>query len=973
MVRGTQRGEQKTSEYYFVITPQAAILLYKRNSPYAPVPSTDIARITELTADDKAILTHYAHGPTLVYTLPKLFLSLEQTKLPIAYSAWDFQKGHLVTLSRKTKLECELTMRRIITARGSQETFALNLRSAPAATHGERPLLARGDFAIFFGEHALSLHEFEDPLATLLSKIRRAPSFPFSGGDHTVLLQVPIEGLFLGQLQTLITQLKERTHLILDTALAKLTIAPPPTLTLTALHDVDPVLGERLSITPHLDWGHVREDISSTYYRSTAGGKVHIARRAAHAHYITEQNGKLILTLVDGARAEHFYKLLFLNAKALGLSAGLECRLSGDKRIATFFRETWPNILAFAHKHDITVTLNNNTLSDEHAVFRADFAVEMDADSDELSFDVACYIGDQRISIDALRAYVESGSSHLMLENGTSVQIDNSAELSRFIRMLRSFKARQDSFVGKLHHAPELKYVMTCSPHYNNRCAESFQMFTEQAEHGTPLKPPTIPKHLEKVLRPYQKDGIAWLEFLRSYRFGGILADDMGLGKTLQALAFLSSHKGGGKPHLVVCPKTLIYNWACEASKFTPDMKVVTIDGTATERAAAQELSKDADLIITSYSALLADKEWHTKATTLYDYVILDEAQFIKNHASKTAMLVKKLNAEYRLALTGTPLENNVIEVWSIMDFLMPGFLGHHSDFIDRYGKPIMQLGDTYALEQLRRKITVFMLRRTKQEVLKELPPKIEQHAPVALSPDQRILYGEILAQVRNNIETTVAANGFARSYLHILSGLMKLRQVCNHPALLLEADDPARKEATSSKMDLAIELIEEALAGNTSNDEHPHKVLVFSQFTGMLDLLSEELKARGITFLTLTGKTQNRQALVEKFNSDKETCVFLISTKAGGTGLNLASADTVIVIDPWWNPSVERQAIDRAHRIGQTRSVNVYRLITTGTIEEKIQALQAKKKDLFDALVSETGSTLSKLTWEDVRSLFAD
>lgn len=973
MVRGIQHREKNEALYYFVITPQAAILLYKRNSPYAPVSPSDIARLNELSSDDKEILAHFAHGPTLVHTLPKLFLALEHTALPIAYSAWDFQKGNILKLSQKIKLDLELTMRRVITARGSQESFMLNLKSLPAATHAERPLLVRGDHALFFGEQTLSLHQFADPLATLLSRIRRAPSFPFSGGDKTPLLQTPIEGVFLGQLQNLIDQLKERAHLTLDQALAKLTIAGAPSLTLTAIHDVDPILGERLSITPHLDWGHVREDISATYYRSTAGGKVHIARRAAHAHYITEQNGKLILTLVDSSRAEHFYKLLFLNAKQLGLSASLECRLSGEKRISTYFRETWPEVLAFAHKHGITVTLNNNTLSDEHALFRADFAVEMNAESDELSFDVACYIGDQRISIETLRSFVESGSSHLMLENGTSVQIDNSGELARFIRMLRSFRSREESFVGKLHHAPELKYIMTCSPHYNSRCADSFKQFTEQAEHGTPMKPPVIPEHLEPILRPYQKEGIAWLDFLRSYRFGGILADDMGLGKTLQALAFLSMHRESKKPHLVVCPKTLIYNWACEAAKFTPQMKVVTIDGTASDRAEAHELSQKADLVITSYSALLADKEWHSKATTMYDYVVLDEAQFIKNHASKTAMLVKKLNAEYRLALTGTPLENNVTEIWSIMDFLMPGFLGHHNDFIDRYAKPIMQTNDTFALEQLRRKITVFMLRRTKQEVLKELPPKIEQHAPVALSPDQRILYSEILAQVRNSIESTVEANGFARSYIHILSGLMKLRQVCNHPALLLAENDPMRKEATSSKMDLAIELIDEALAGNSSNDEQPHKVLVFSQFTGMLDLLGAELKAKGTPFITLTGKTQNRQELVEKFNKDKETCVFLISTKAGGTGLNLASADTVIVIDPWWNPSVERQAIDRAHRIGQTRSVNVYKLITTGTIEEKIQALQSKKKDLFDALVNETGSTLSKLTWDDVRSLFAD
>lgn len=971
MVRSNKATLVRESDYYFVITPLAALQLFKRNSPYAPISVAEISKLSEISKDDKVLLSNFQHGPTLVHTLPQLFLGLEQTKLPIAYSAWDFQHGHFLNLSQKEKIETELSIRRIVTARGSQETFKLILRSEPANTHADKPILVRGEFALLFRNDMLILNKVSEPAATLLSKIKKTTTFAFADEQKLGKHQLVLDDIFVGQLDKIIEALKESTSLTLDPVLANITFVINPKAILNAEHLSDDILGERLSIRPILDFGFVKEDISESYYKSVSNGKTQILRRAPNMHYITEVNGKLTIALVDSTIAEHFYKILFLNSKKLGLSANLDCRISGEKRISAYFTEVWPELLAFARENNIEVTLNNNTLSNEHALFRADFAVDINEETSELSFDVVCYIGDKTINIDKLRDFVENGGSHIILDDGTSVQIDNNSELTRFVRMLKSFHTREGKFTGKMYHAPELKYVMTCSPHYNSRCAESFKKFTENAEKGIPIKEAVIPPHLDKIMRPYQKDGVSWMNFLRSYRFGGILADDMGLGKTLQALAFLSENKIAGKPNLVVCPKTLIYNWACEAAKFTPDMKIVSIDGSLTERLAAQNAAKDADLIVTSYSALLADKLWHTQSTSAYNYVVLDEAQFIKNHASKTAMLVKKLNAEYRLALTGTPLENNVIEIWSIMDFLMPNFLGHHNDFMEKYGKPIMQTGDMYALDQLRHKISVFMLRRTKSEVLKELPPKIEQHTPVPLSTDQKILYNEILTQVRANIEATVAERGFARSRIHILSGLMKLRQVCNHPALLLDEDDEARKDVSSAKLDLAIELTEEAIAPNIIGDENPHKVLIFSQFTQMLDLISKELESRGIKYLMLTGKTQNRGNLVEQFNKDKETCVFLISTKAGGTGLNLASADTVILVDPWWNPSVERQAIDRAHRIGQTRTVNVYRLITTGTIEEKIQALQAKKRDLFDAIVNETGESLSNLTWEDIKTLF--
>jgi len=324
--------------------------------------------------------------------------------------------------------------------------------------------------------------------------------------------------------------------------------------------------------------------------------------------------------------------------------------------------------------------------------------------------------------------------------------------------------------------------------------------------------------------------------------------------------------------------------------------------------------------------------------------------------------IVKKINADFRLALTGTPLENTVLDIWSIFDFLMPGFLGSYKLFEKRFLNPIMKKGDNVALRDLHKKTECFMLRRTKGTVLKELPAKIEQLSYCTLGRDQNILYQEILNNVKSEIFSVVDEKGFAKSRIHILAGLMKLRQVCNHPALLLKGKDCRKYE--SAKLDLFLELISEIVSGN-------RKVLVFSQFTSMLDILAEELKIRKIKYLYLSGKTKNRQQMVDDFNGNPEQQVFLISLKAGGVGLNLTSADNVIIFDPWWNPSVENQAVDRAHRIGQKKSVNVYRLITKGTIEERIVELQNKKRYLFDNLVGESDGLFKTLTWDDIKSLF--
>jgi len=386
-------------------------------------------------------------------------------------------------------------------------------------------------------------------------------------------------------------------------------------------------------------------------------------------------------------------------------------------------------------------------------------------------------------------------------------------------------------------------------------------------------------------------------------------------------------------------------------------------NGTPSERLENQKKLKNFDLIVTSYGTLRSDKDFFSSDKNHFNYVVLDEAQFIKNHKTKNAQVVKKLNADYRLALTGTPLENSVSELWSIYDFLMPNFLGNYNQFSKNFQQPIMDKGDSQALEHLKRKVSGFMLRRIKSEVLKELPPKIEQLSQCHLSEEQNILYQQILSQVKGEVFSAVSSKGFKSAQIHILAGLTKLRQVCNHPALLLKDKDFRKYQ--SAKLEMCLELVDEVRKSQ-------RKVLIFSQFTKMLDIVSASLKDKNIEHLYLSGKTRNRQDLVDNFNNNPDIPVFLISLKAGGTGLNLTSADNVIIFDPWWNPSVENQAIDRTHRIGQSRNVNVYRLLTSGTIEEKIQALKQKKQNLFNALISTSGDKFNKLSWEDVKELFS-
>ncbi len=484
---------------------------------------------------------------------------------------------------------------------------------------------------------------------------------------------------------------------------------------------------------------------------------------------------------------------------------------------------------------------------------------------------------------------------------------------------------------------------------------------------------------LDAILRPYQKQGVGWLRFLRDNRFGGILADEMGLGKTLEVLAHLRSI-APTRPHLVVCPTTLVFNWAAETARFTPEIPVVVLNGP--DRHRHFDRIAPGALVITSYALIRRDLDRHRKVE--YDTVILDEAQHIKNRGTQNAQAVKALRSGHRLVLTGTPMENSVLDLWSLMDFLMAGHLGTAQDFRERYELPITRERDAGTLARLSRRIRPFLLRRLKRDVVRDLPEKLEQVSYCELTDEQATVYNQLLAATRTEVQNAVGAQGLARSRMMVLTALLRLRQVCCDLRLLgskppvddedlgssastpaTAASTPAVAVAPSGKLQLFGELLDEILDGG-------HRVLVFSQFTKMLDLLRDELDARGLTHCRLDGSTRDRGAVVERFQKDDSVPVFLISLKAGGVGLNLTGADTVVHFDPWWNPAVEDQATDRAHRIGQTRVVTGYKLITRGTVEEKILSLQQKKRGLINAMLTGEDAFTNALTWEEIQELLS-
>lgn len=474
------------------------------------------------------------------------------------------------------------------------------------------------------------------------------------------------------------------------------------------------------------------------------------------------------------------------------------------------------------------------------------------------------------------------------------------------------------------------------------------------------IKETPLPKEVQAELRPYQREGFNFLCHLTGIGMGGILADDMGLGKTLQTLTWLcwlkSRPESQGKPALVICPASVLQNWKREANRFTPGIKVLVLESGAARHNLRQQIPEH-DLIVTNYALLRRDLAELQKFE--FETVILDEAQFIKNPSAQVTQCVKQLSAGQRLALTGTPLENRLLDLWSILDFIQPGFLGSQTDFVQKYeargGEAATQ---AIARRRLAARLRPFLLRRLKQQVAQDLPERIEERMDCTLDEPQRKLYLAELRRSREEVFNNVAEKGMAKSKIHVLAALTRLRQICCHPRLV-------GNDSASGKTDTLFELLDPLLAEG-------QKVLVFSQFVQMLKILEQECLHRQIPTHLLVGATKERQAVVQSFQEDPQPGVFLLSLRAAGTGLNLTAASYVVLYDPWWNPAVEAQAIDRSHRIGQTRTVIAYRLIAPGTVEEKIWNLQQQKAQTIKDVLGEEGFARS-LTKNDLDYLFAE
>ncbi|MGL5742762.1 MAG: SNF2-related protein [Legionella sp.] len=570
----------------------------------------------------------------------------------------------------------------------------------------------------------------------------------------------------------------------------------------------------------------------------------------------------------------------------------------------------------------------------------------------------------QRYSGDELDSLSDAQLVKLPLNDGRALQLEM-GRIKPLVRLLLQFGLRHidenqylkiNKYQLILMREAELAIAATRTRWQGAEALREQIKQLTQLSHIPDIQPPN---GLNAQLRDYQRYGLNWLQFLRTSYFNGILADDMGLGKTIQTLAHLQCEKEQGRMKtatLIIAPTSLVGNWQAEAKRFTPELKVLVYHGSERH----QDNFDEYDLIVSTYGLMHRDKE--NFVSYPFYYLILDEAQFIKNARTKTTQIIQQLQATHRLCLTGTPLENHLGELWSLFHFLMPGLLGDAKQFRLWFRTPIEKYADLDRREVLTKLVQPFVLRRTKNQVAKELPPKTEMTRTIEIIGPQRDLYEAIRMSMEKKVRDAIAKQGLGKSHILLLDALLKLRQVCCDPRLL-SLPEANIAHGTSAKLEALMNLLDNLVGEG-------RRVLVFSQFTSMLQLIEEELRARQYDYLKLTGQTQHRQAMVEKFQEGKIP-VFLISLKAGGTGLNLTRADTVIHYDPWWNPAVEDQATDRTHRIGQENPVFVYKLITTGTVEEAILGMQERKRQLVEGVLSADPAKTLTLSEEDVEQFF--
>jgi non-specific serine/threonine protein kinase len=564
--------------------------------------------------------------------------------------------------------------------------------------------------------------------------------------------------------------------------------------------------------------------------------------------------------------------------------------------------------------------------------------------------------GDQRVSLKDMRKALKKRENYIKLADGTIGEVPQEW-LERYKHLFGLAEETDDGLRFSQQQVTLLDQLLGESERVSTD--DEFQRRRQRLRGFTSITPQELPQNLTGELRPYQKAGVDWLHFLREYQFGGCLADDMGLGKTIQVLAFLQSLRERGisnKANLIVLPRSLLVNWQREADKFTPQLKILEYHGQLREKDPA--VFDQYDLVTTTYGIVIKDIE--LLRGYRFHYVVLDESQAIKNPVSQSAKACRLLQSDHRLVMTGTPVENSTFELWSQFAFLNPGLLGNLEYFKSEIGGPIERDGNAETAQFLRKMVYPFILRRTKEQVAPELPPRTERLIYGEMDTAQRKIYTRTRDEFRKSLLGLIEGQGMENARMKILEGLLRLRQICIHPRLV---DKAYRGE--SAKFEMLLENIETLLA-------EKHKALIFSQFVETLKLLRAELDARGIRYAYLDGQTVNRQDQVDTFQNDDTIPFFLISLKAGGVGLNLTAADYVIHIDPWWNPAVEMQASDRAHRIGQDKPVFVYKYILRDSVEEKILLLQERKKNLVEQLITTESSFFKSITAEDVKVLFS-
>ena len=589
----------------------------------------------------------------------------------------------------------------------------------------------------------------------------------------------------------------------------------------------------------------------------------------------------------------------------------------------------------------------------KYFIGESSISVEVKENIDWFDIHAIIKFGDYEIPFKDLRKIILRKGNEIILPNGEIGIIPDSwiREYSELFAFMDDHKVNGAALTLKKHHLALVKDLET-----GNLAKVTMSKKLEKLRDFEQIEDRSIPGNFVGELRPYQKAGFNWMNFLNSYKFGGCLADDMGLGKTIQTLALLQGIKESGEktPSLLIMPTSLLYNWELEASKFTPDLKVFNYTGTNRVKDVAQ--FDGYDIILTSYGITRLDIE--ILKGFYFNYVILDESQAIKNPNSNISKCVKKLNSRNRLILTGTPLENSTLDLWSQMSFINPGLLGSQSFFKNEFLTPIEKQADQDKTKKLYSIIKPFILRRHKSQVATELPEKVESVKYCSMTADQESRYEEVKSYFRNKILEQIESQGMNKSQMILLQGLTKLRQIANHPRMV---DQEYHSDA--GKLDAVTRMIQSAISED-------HKILVFSQFVKHLTIISDYLNKNSIDFAYLDGSTKDRQAQVERFQNDDKLKLFLISLKAGGLGLNLTKAEYVFLLDPWWNPAVEQQAIDRAHRIGQENQVFIYKFITKNTVEEKILKLQQKKVKLATDLITTEESFVKDLSKEDIELL---